>query len=217
MKLYQKIREVVEASDMTIIDKAYIYTALNDIAAYVTSDDYARFVNGGMSGFNGLGLNDKQGALNFLSAAGGLAEYECYIGGSIRHLDCMFVFSNADILCECFKKHGLITDSIVDEAVHSLCNSCTGHIKTSSPDVWLKDLVLPIDDIMSLVKQEIVWRFNSKARKEVSVIEEQKLLDIDVDMFLGMFSDESRKTAFVVSLFRKMSDEQLRSVYNLYF
>lgn len=214
MKLYQKLKEIIMSSDMTVVDKAYACTALDDMAAYVTSDDYARFVDGGMSGFNGLGLNDKQGALNFLSAAGGLAEYDCYSGGSIHHLDTTFVNENADVLVKCFEKNGLITGSIVDEAVDSLCSLYTEpYIMTSVDDAGLSHIKMSLDDAESFAKQEIVWRFSKKELKKVSDVEESKLLDTNADLFLKMFSDDSRITAFVVSLFRSMSDAQLRDVY----
>ena len=215
MEFYQKLKEVVMASDMTTVDKAYACTALNDIATYASSEDFARFSNGGLAGFNGMELDDKQGALSFLSAVGGLAKYEYGRGGTIGLLDSQFTIENADVVHKCFEKNGLITDNIVDEAVASLFGFfALNRIRTSVSDKRLSDIELAIAEAKAFAEQEIIWRYCRAKLSKVSTLEETKLLDIDKDLFLDMFNENARTDAFIRSIFRSMSDEQLKSVHD---
>lgn len=212
MELYQKLKEVIMASDMGVVDKAYTCTALDDIAEYVMTDDFMKFYNNGISG--DAELENRRGAINLAAALEGLSKYHCsdYRFGN---LDGMYVRANADVIEKCFEKNGLVTDSIVNEAEYSLC--ClyeTEHLKTSVPDARLSDIHLSLLDAKSFAEQEMVWRYTNRYAHSMSDVTESKLLDMNVDLFLDLFSEESRVEAFITALFRKMSDEQLRNIYD---
>jgi len=212
MELYQKLKEVIMASDMGVVDKAYTCTALDDIAEYVMTDDFTKFYNNGISG--DAELENRRGAINLAAALEGLSKYHCS-DYRFDDIDGMYIRANADVIVKCFEKNGLITDKVVDEAVESLCNLYTApYIKTSVPDAWLSTIKMSLDDAKSFAEQEMVWRYTNRYAHSMSDVTESKMLDTNVELFLHMFNDESRIIAFVVSLFRKMSDEQLRNVYD---
>jgi len=212
MELYQKLKEVIMASDMGVVDKAYTCTALDDIAEYVMTDDFTKFYNNGISG--DAELENRRGAINLAAALEGLSKYHCS-DYRFDDINGMYIRANADVIEKCFEKNGLTTDSIVNEAVESLCClNVTQHLKTSVPDARLSDIHLSPLDAKSFAEQEMVWRYTNRYTHSMSDVTESKLLDTNVDLFLDLFSEESRVVAFITALFRKMSDEQLRNVYD---
>jgi len=207
MKLYQKLKEVVTAStDMNVVDKAYVCTALDDIAAYATSKKYSGFVD--------------EGAVPMLAAVNGLSTFDCSETMQAHcsktkqaYLDEEFVKENLDVISTIFERWGLITDTLVNDFTLWMCSERSSDLFWSGIDYpSLANINVGCMDVMSYVSQEAIWRHFNKHVQKIDENEEIKLLDMDKEYFMNMFCG-ALDVAFIRSIIHKMSDAQLKDVY----